>query len=153
MSTVEPGRRDRAADPYASGTAGRDHAYEEEHGAGWVLFSGVMLSMIGTLNVIWGIAAVSNSTFFTQNATYILSGLNTWGWVLIAMGTVQVLTAFGVWAQVSGVRWLAVLIAGTNAIVQLMAIDAYPFWSLTIFTLDVLVIYGLVTYGARPSTN
>jgi hypothetical protein len=28
-----------------------------------------------------------------------------------------------------------------------LAIPAYPFWSLAIFAIDVLVIYGLTTYG------
>jgi hypothetical protein len=36
---------------------------------------------------------------------------------------------------------------GLSAIGALLAIPAYPFWSLTIFALDVLVIYGLVAYG------
>jgi hypothetical protein len=28
-------------------------------------------------------------------------------------------------------------------------IQAYPFWSLALFSLDILVIYGLVVYGGR----
>jgi hypothetical protein len=28
-------------------------------------------------------------------------------------------------------------------------IPAYPFWSLALFTLDILAIYGLVAYGRR----
>jgi hypothetical protein len=30
-----------------------------------------------------------------------------------------------------------------------MFIPAYPFWSLAIFSLDILAIYGLVAYGSR----
>jgi hypothetical protein len=26
---------------------------------------------------------------------------------------------------------------------------AYPFWALCLFTLDILVIYGLIAHGAR----
>ena len=52
-----------------------------------------MLAMLATLNVIEGIAAVSNSTFFVNDAKYILSDLNTWGWVLIVLGVIQGLTA------------------------------------------------------------
>jgi hypothetical protein len=40
-------------------------------------------------------------------------------------------------------------LAALNGIVQLIFIDAYPFWSLTMFSLDILVIYALVTYGAK----
>jgi len=34
----------------------------------------------------YGIAAISDPKFFTENATYILSGLNTWGWVTLIYG-------------------------------------------------------------------
>lgn len=123
--------------------------YEDTSGDGWVLFAGTMLVMVGTLNVIDGIAAISNSTFFTENARYVISDLNTFGWVVLILGTVQVLAAFGIWAKTPGVRWFGVAVASVNAIVQLLFIPAYPFWSLTLFTLDLLVIYGLVVYGKR----
>ena len=143
MSTVDAGR---TSSRYASE---RVSPYEDARGDGWVLFAAVMLAMLGALNVIDGVAAVSNSTFFTEDTKYILSNLNTWGWVLICTGVVQGLAALGVWAPVKGVRWIGVTIAAANAIVQLIFIDAYPFWSLTLFTLDILVIYGLVAHGAR----
>ncbi len=31
-----------------------------------------------------------------------------------------------------------------------MSIAAYPAWSLTVFALDILVIYGLAAYGGDP---
>ena len=123
--------------------------YEDTSGDGWVVFAGTMLAMVGTLNVIDGIAAISNSTFFTENARYVISDLNTFGWVVLILGTVQVLAAVGIWAKTPGVRWFGVAVASVNAIVQLLFIPAYPFWSLTLFTLDLLVIYGLVVYGKR----
>lgn len=147
MSTTDPvragstGRQYQAAEP--------DYAYEESSGYGWVLFAGTMLVLLATLNGIDGIAAVSNSKFFTQNATYVLSDLNTYGWVLICTSVVQGLVGIGVWMQIKTVRWFGVAIAAFNAIVQLMFIPAYPFWSLTLFTLNILVIYGLVAHGAR----
>jgi hypothetical protein len=38
-----------------------------------------MLAMLAALNLIQGIAAVSRSTFFVNDAKFILSDLNTWG--------------------------------------------------------------------------
>jgi hypothetical protein len=146
MSTADAQRTGGTVRQYPEQSS---YAYEDSAGSGWVLFAGTMLIMLSVLNGIDGIAAVSNSKFFTQNATYILSDLNTWGWVLIAIATVQGLTGIGVWLQVKGVRWIGVAIAGLNAIVQLVFIPAYPFWSLALFTLDILVIYGLVAHGAR----
>jgi hypothetical protein len=46
-------------------------------------------------------------------------------------------------------QWVGVTIAAPNAIAQVFFIPAYPFMSLALFTLDILVIYGLVAYAAR----
>jgi hypothetical protein len=144
MSATHP--RDASTATY-SGADG--YGYDDQDGYGWVLFAGTMLLLLATLNGIDGIAAVSNSKFFTQNATYVISDLNTYGWVLICMSVVQGLVGVGVWLRIRSMRWFGVAIAGLNAIVQMLFIPAYPFWSLALFTLDILVIYGLIAHGAR----
>ena len=115
-----------------------------------MLFAGVMLAMLAALNFIDGIAAVSNSTFFTDNAKFVLSGLNTWGWVLICIGVVQGLTALRRLDAGAGRPLGGRGDRGAQRDRRSSSfIDAYPFWSLTMFTLDILVIYGLVAYGGR----
>jgi hypothetical protein len=124
-------------------------SYTDDTGEGWVLFAAVVLGMLAALNLIYGIAAVADSSFFVGDARFVLSGLNTWGWVLIFVGAAQGLTAFGVWARWTGVRWVGVAIAVLNAILQMIVMPAYPFWSLCLIALDVLVIYGLIAHGSR----
>jgi hypothetical protein len=141
MSTVRPAQ--------ASEAYGGSEPRYDDRGDGWVLFAGIMLLLVGCLNVIDGIAAVSNSSFFVDDARYIISGLNTLGWIVLLLGAAQILAAFGVWAKTPGVRWFGVAIALCNAIAQLLLIPAYPFWSLTLFTVDILIIYGLVAHGKR----
>jgi len=135
------------SDGYAT-TGTRDYA-DARPGDGWVTFAGTMLLMVGTLNVIDGIAAISNSSFYTENARFVFSNLNTFGWIVLILGSCQALAAFGIWAKTPGVRWVGVTVAALNAIAQLLFIDAYPFWSLALFTIDILVIYGLVAHGKR----
>lgn len=147
MSAADSPRAGGMSKPYAGQTT-RDYV-DETSGEGWVLFAGTMLLMVGTLNVIDGIAAISDSTFFTANAKYVFSNLNTWGWIVLILGAVQILAAFGIWAKTRGVRWFGVAVAGLNGIAQLLFIPAYPFWSLALFTLDILVIYGLIAHGKR----
>ena len=108
--------------------------------------------MLGTLNFIEGIAAISNSHFFANNTNYIAGSLNTWGWVVLCVGVAEWFVGMGVFIRTSSVAGSGVVILGLNAIVQLMMIPAYPFWSLSIFTLDILAIYGLVAYGGRISS-
>jgi hypothetical protein len=123
---------------------------ERRHGAGWVVFAGLMICLVGVLNVIYGIGAISDSRFFVEDATYILSGLNTWGWVMLALGVTQLIAAVAIFNGGGFARWFGIAVAGLNAVGALMSISAYPFWSLAIFTLDILVIYGLAAYGGDP---
>jgi hypothetical protein len=122
---------------------------DEDRGYGWVVFAGVLLLMLGTLNFIEGIAAIGNAHFFAANQNYIIGSLNTWGWVVLCVGVIQWLVGLGVFIKNQLSRWVGVGVLAINAIVQLLMIPAYPFWSLSIFALDILAIYGLVAYGSR----
>jgi hypothetical protein len=122
---------------------------DSEAGVGWVVFAGIMISIAGVLNVIWGIAAISNSKFFAHETTYILSGLNTWGWIVLIIGVIELFAAFSIWAGGEFGRWFGILAAGLNSIAALMSISAYPFWGLALFGIDILIIYGLAAYGGR----
>ncbi len=121
----------------------------EPSGAGWVMFAGIMLLIAGVLNVIYGIAAVGDSKFFVHETQYILSGLNTWGWVTIVLGALQILAAFSIWSGGGYGRWFGIFVASLSAIGALLSIPAYPFWSLAVFAIDILIIYGLAAYGGQ----
>jgi hypothetical protein len=122
-------------------------------GAGWILFAALMFVIAASLNVIWGIAAVSSSHFFVANAHYIISDLNTWGWVAIGLGVVEALAALSIWRGGSFGRWFGIIVAGVGVLVAMMSIPAYPFWSLTLVALYTLVVYGLAVYGGRPAPS
>jgi hypothetical protein len=130
-------------------TAGAEYeSYgDRERGYGWVAFAGVLLLVVGTINFIEGIAAIGNAHFFVHGANYIFGSLNTWGWVVLCIGVVQLLVGLGVFAKNQFARWTGVVILALNAVAQLLMMPAYPFWSLSVFTLDILAIYGLIAYG------
>lgn len=65
------------------------------------------------------------------------------------IGAVQVCAGLGVWTKAQWARWTGVAFASLNAIAQLVFLPSYPWLSLAIFALDLLVIYGLVAYGGR----
>ena len=125
-------------------------ALRPQQGASWVLFAGIMLFLVGVLNIIWGIAAIGESRFFVADAQFVLSGLNTWGWIILFLGVVQIFAAYSIWRGGETGRWFGIAVAVLNAIGALMSISAYPFWGLAVFILDVLVIYGLANYGGDP---
>ena len=119
--------------------------------SGWVTFAGVMLFIAGVLNVIYGIAAIGDSKFFIQDQKYILSNLNTWGWVTLIIGALQLFAAFSLFAGGLYGRFIAILAASLSAFAALLSIPAYPFWSLAIFAIDIIVIYQVAMYGDAGS--
>jgi hypothetical protein len=140
------------ADQYTSASPGGGVASTgrgDDHGMGWVIFAGTMLAIIGILNFIYGIAAISDSKFYVHDATYVISSLHLWGWVNMIIGIIQFLAALSIWGGTEWGRWVGVATASVNAIVQLIFIPAYPFLSLAIFAIDVLIVYGLLAYGGR----
>ncbi|MGN6872367.1 MAG: DUF7144 family membrane protein [Solirubrobacteraceae bacterium] len=126
-------------------------SYEDDRGRGWLAFAGALLLTVATLNVIDGIAAISNAHFYVADARYVFGDLNTWGWVVLCLGVLQGLVGLGVFVKNQFARWTGVVVLSLNAIAQLLMMPAYPFWSLSIFAIDILAIYGLVAYGARIS--
>jgi hypothetical protein len=121
--------------------------YEER--SGWVTFAAVLLLIGGTLNVIYGIAAIGDSSFFVQDARYILSNLNTWGWVAVLIGLIQVIAAGSLWRGGLFGRIFGIAAASLSAIGALLSIPAYPFWSLAIFALDIVIIHQIASHGTE----
>ena len=121
----------------------------EDKGAGWVVYSGLMLGLAGIIGLIHGIVTATKSSFYVADSRYVFSGPATWGWFMIIIGVITILAAFGIFRGAQWARFFGIGIAGLQAIVQLLSIQAYPFWSLCVFALDILVIYGLAVYGGR----
>jgi hypothetical protein len=113
------------------------------------MFAGVLLLLLGTLNVIEGLGAIGNAHFFVHHTNYMVGSLKTWGWVALCIGLLQLVVGIGVFAKNQFSRWTGVVVLCGNVVAQLLMIPAYPFWSLTLVAIDVLAIYGLVAYGQR----
>jgi len=118
-------------------------------GGGWITFAAIMLGLVGTFNVLEGILAIANSRVYTANQTFVFSDLNTWGWIVLFLGVFQLIAAFSLFGGSEMARWFGVFVAGVNAIGQLYYVPAFPIWSLLMFSVDVLIIYGLVAYAGH----
>ena len=132
----------------ATGQGGR---YAAREGYGLIIFASVLLLVLSFFNLIDGIAAVANSHVFVAHAHYVFGDLRTWGWITLIIGVLQLLSAGGILAGNQLARWVAVALVGLNAIGQMLFFPAYPFWSLTIITVDIVVLWGLCVYGSREN--
>jgi hypothetical protein len=111
--------------------------------SGWWVFAGILLLITGMLNIIYGIAAIGHSRVFTENAVYILLDQRTLGVAMLLVGVLEWFAAFSLWSGGEFGRWFGIVTASLNAIGALLAIPAYPFWSLAIFALSIIIIYKL----------
>jgi hypothetical protein len=112
------------------------------------MFAAILLLIAGTLNIVYGIAGVSNANFYSGNTHYVFSSLHTWGWITIILGVIQLTAGLSLIGGGLYGRLIGIFAASLGAIGALLSIGgAYPFWSLGIFALCVIVIHGLVVLG------
>jgi hypothetical protein len=118
-------------------------------GAGWVGFSAIMLGLVGVWNILEGIMAIAKSRVYVGDEQFVFSDLQTWGWIVLILGILVLIAAFGVGAGNPWARWFGIFAASLNAIGQLFYMDANPWWGIAMFAVDVLIVYGLVVYGGQ----
>jgi hypothetical protein len=116
-------------------------------GAGRVLFAAIMLVMLGTLNIIYGIGALDDANIFVGDTRFILDDLSTLGWVLIIVGALQLTGGFSLMGG-GGYGKVIGIVAGTfGAVAAFFSIgDAFPWWSLMMFILCIWIVHGLVIF-------
>jgi hypothetical protein len=121
-------------------------------GAGSAAFAAIMLTLGGALNIIYGIAAISDSKFFVNETKYVFSNLHTWGWITLVLGVVGVVAGFSVARGGTFGRVIGIAVAFLMAVGALLSIGgAYPFWALGVFAISLIVLHGLSVY--EPSTE
>jgi hypothetical protein len=118
-------------------------------GEGRVTFAAVLLIIAGVLNLIYGIAAISEAHFFTDAGNhYVIASLNTWGWITVLLGAIELTGGLSLLGGNAYGRVIGIAAATLGAIGSLLGIaGSYPFWSLGVFALCVIVLHGLIVYG------
>jgi hypothetical protein len=107
-----------------------------------------MMMLVGTFNVINGFAAVfADDIFISGSAGSVVLDVTGWGWVHVVLGALLVVIGIGVlqgatWAVIAGI-----IVVMVNMVTQMLALPSYPFWSIVIITLDVLVLWALTVHG------
>ena len=117
-------------------------------GAGRVAFAGVLLLVVGTINIIYGIGALDDANVFVGDTRFILSNLNTLGWVLILLAVLQLTGGFSLLSGNTYGRVIGIVAGTLGAIGALLSIGGnYPWWSLAVFALCVYIVHGIFVYG------
>ena len=115
---------------------------------GFILFAAIMLLLVGCFQAFQGLVAIFQDEFYVATRNYVFQfDATTWGWIHLIFGLI---VAFAGWGLLSGRTWARVVgitVALLSAIANFLWIPYYPFWALTVITLDVFVIWALAAHG------
>jgi hypothetical protein len=116
---------------------------------GWVAFGAMMMILLGAFQVIAGLVALFDEGYYLvgTNGLVVNVDYTAWGWAHLLIGIVAVAAGFGLFTGAMWARVLGIAVAVVSAIVNFAFIPAFPFWALTMITLDVLVIYAIAAHG------
>jgi hypothetical protein len=126
----------------------------EERGSGWIAFAGIMLILVGALDIVNGLWALDHKNSAGPVASQLMyANLETWGWIMLIWGILVVVAGFLVFSRSQFGRWIGILAASIAMIVNMTWIVAFPLASLTIVFLAALVLYALIVYGGRDQAT
>jgi hypothetical protein len=119
--------------------------------SGWfamVVAVGVLLIILGVWNTIDGLTALIAGDFVVADGERVVAlQVAAWGWVLLALGVVEVVAGIALFIGARWARVVAVLVAGFNGVVQLAFLAAYPVGAVLIMILSALVIWTVIKHG------
>ena len=124
----------------------------QEPVSGWKMFAGIMLMIVGFMNIFDGLVAITQSNYISRNTGGLLpltNNVKNWGWAELILGVIIVLAAFGVLSGATWARIVGILIASVNLMFQFAYFGHYQLWSFTMIVINILVIYGLAAHGGR----
>ena len=115
---------------------------------GWTVFAAFMLILVGTFDIIAGLAGIIEDQFYVATPNYILEfDATTWGWIKLLWGTVVLLAGFALFGGAVWARTVGVIAAVISAIANFAWLPVYPVWAITIIAIDIAVIWALTAHG------
>jgi len=117
-------------------------------GTGRVAFTATLLLIVGVLNIIYGIGALDGANVLVNDQRFVLTNLNTLGWVALILGLIQLAGGLSLMAGNTFGRVIAIIGGSLGAIDALFSVGgAYPWWSLAIFALCIYIVHGVIVFG------
>ncbi|MFE3290803.1 hypothetical protein [Rhodococcus sp. NPDC059234] len=107
----------------------------------------ILLVTVGVLQVLQGISAVAKDDVFVVGVSYTYKfDLTSWGWIHIVLGALIVLVGIALFTGAGWARICAIGIAALSLIANFLWLPYYPWWSVLIIALDIVVIWAVSTW-------
>jgi hypothetical protein len=119
-------------------------------GRGWIRFSGILLIVAGVMQILDGLWAL-DARDTAIDALFWDDNIEAWGWFYLVVGIVLVVTGAFIFRRALWAMSAGVAIAAIAAVINIFWIFTYPLAAILLITLNLLVVYGLVTYGLEET--
>jgi hypothetical protein len=115
---------------------------------GWTVFAAFILILIGSFDIIAGLAGIIEDEFYVATPNYIFEfDATTWGWIKLLWGIVVLLAGLALFSGAVWARTVGVIVALISAILNFAWLPVYPVWAITIIAIDIAVIWALTAHG------
>jgi hypothetical protein len=104
--------------------------------------AGALLILSGLVSFFAGITALIRGAFYSNVANYpFYYSVRSRGITEIVIGAAVVLVGFCLLLGMEWARWVAVVVAAVSAIWNFMFLPFYPFWSIIVIAIDLIIIW------------
>ena len=120
--------------------------------AGFAVFAGAVMLLVGSFQVIAGLAAIFDGDFFVVTGNYVFDlDVTAWGWAHLLLGVILLFAGWGIFTGAVWARAIGMLLAMLSAIANFFFIPYYPVWSIVIIALDVAIIWALTVWNREQA--
>ena len=117
---------------------------------GFIMFAAIMMIMVGVFQALQGIIAIFENEFYVATRNYLFQfDATTWGWIHLLLGLLVAFAGYGLLSGKTWARLLAITLAALSATANFLFVPYYPFWSLLLVTLNILVIWAITAHGGE----
>jgi hypothetical protein len=117
---------------------------------GWLYFAACLMLLAGIFQGFAGLVAMFKDSVYVVNQSHlVVFDYTQWGIIHLILGIVLVLSSLSLFAGQMWGRIVGVILATLSAIANFAFLQAYPWWSITVIILDVLIIYAITMHGSE----
>jgi hypothetical protein len=114
----------------------------------WVGVGGLLMSLSGIFHILFGLGGVFGQDWYitTSNSAWLFDS-SSWGWSMIGIGALLLLSASLLLAGNMVGRIIGVTLAVASLVTNIALFAAAPVWSTLAIIIDIAIIYAIVAHG------
>jgi hypothetical protein len=113
--------------------------------SGWIAFAGMLMLILGSLDALWGFAALLNNEIVVVGGRgALILDITTWGWIHLILGLLVALIGLGLITGNSAARVGGIFVVALFAVAQIVWFPAAPLWAFLMIILSCVILYQLM---------